>query len=259
MGKYDTVAFDVLKCDRRYQLRWAKFPVIADAVREFRRTLGRAPRVLDVGIGRARIQQIYQHRYADEPAVWHGFDLHHFRLEQSMVVPDIHRVQGNLEVGLCYDDASFDVVISSWLLQHIADPEAAVLEMARVLRPGGLLVLAVPNSPQPLKTIREVVYPPFIAARAWVRYRRGWRGASYRAQIQCYNLPRVRRMVETAGLSPERWYGLGFVTGGPISFLENYEWYYELHLRLAELMPRVGQNLVCVARKPGGDGEPSPA
>ncbi len=41
-------------------------------------------------------------------------------------------------------DASFDVIIASHVLEHIADEAAAVAEMARVLRPGGRAILMVP-------------------------------------------------------------------------------------------------------------------
>ncbi len=40
---------------------------------------------------------------------------------------------------------SFDVVISCETIEHLPDPRAAVCEMARVTRPGGLLYLTTPN------------------------------------------------------------------------------------------------------------------
>lgn len=40
---------------------------------------------------------------------------------------------------LPYDDASFDVVHAHQLLQHLAHPERALEEMARVCRPGGIV------------------------------------------------------------------------------------------------------------------------
>jgi SAM-dependent methyltransferase len=47
------------------------------------------------------------------------------------------------EVGdlfaLAYDDATFDVVHAHQVLQHLGDPVAALVELRRVLRPGGLL------------------------------------------------------------------------------------------------------------------------
>ncbi|MEM8753407.1 MAG: class I SAM-dependent methyltransferase [Pseudomonadota bacterium] len=44
---------------------------------------------------------------------------------------------------LPYLDGSFDVVMAAHLLEHLADPTAALAEMARVLRPGGLMILCL--------------------------------------------------------------------------------------------------------------------
>jgi ubiquinone/menaquinone biosynthesis C-methylase UbiE len=43
-------------------------------------------------------------------------------------------------------DASFDVVTCQTVLMHLADPLAALKEMLRILRPGGLLVCVEPNN-----------------------------------------------------------------------------------------------------------------
>ena len=46
---------------------------------------------------------------------------------------------------LPFEDASFDHVIASEVLEHIADDGRAIAEIARVLRPGGRLAVSVPR------------------------------------------------------------------------------------------------------------------
>ena len=54
-------------------------------------------------------------------------------------------VEGRVDVGdvhaLPYGDATFDVVHAHQVLQHVADPVAALRELARVTRPGGLVAV----------------------------------------------------------------------------------------------------------------------
>lgn len=62
------------------------------------------------------------------------------------------RFQANnliFEVGdieqIRYPDSHFDVVVSCETLEHVPNPRRAVSELARVLRPGGTLMLTTPN------------------------------------------------------------------------------------------------------------------
>jgi SAM-dependent methyltransferase len=48
--------------------------------------------------------------------------------------------------ALPFADASFDLVTCQTLLIHVADPGAVIAEMARVTRPGGLVLAAEPNN-----------------------------------------------------------------------------------------------------------------
>src|SRR5580658_7799529 len=42
-------------------------------------------------------------------------------------------------------DESFDVCVSNWVLEHVADPVSHFREVARILRPGGVYCFRTPN------------------------------------------------------------------------------------------------------------------
>ncbi len=49
------------------------------------------------------------------------------------------------EVAIPHPDASFDVVVSDSAIEHHFDPARSFDELARILKPGGLFILCLPN------------------------------------------------------------------------------------------------------------------
>ena len=75
-----------------------------------------------------------------------GFTVHCCDLYPEIFrVPKIQISQGDLSVSLPYADQTFDYVTCVEGLEHIENPQQAVREFARVLRPGGHLITSVPN------------------------------------------------------------------------------------------------------------------
>ena len=245
MGEPRHLAFGALPQTRRYRLGRARFAVMAEELAALAREPGRAPLVLDAGLGQAKLQRVMGALHPELAIRWVGIDLLGFRLRLRLDVPGIARVQGDL-TALPLADGCCDAVACSWVLQHIPHPGRALAEMARVLRPGGRLLLAVPSGPPPLRLARELVHP------AWVAFERRVLGKehSYSPQVEFYDLPRVRGLVAAAGLVPRRWQGIGFVTGGPLGPLEDLAWYYRLNLWAGARLPGWAQCLVVVAERP---------
>ncbi|MBP6002883.1 MAG: class I SAM-dependent methyltransferase [Pyrinomonadaceae bacterium] len=65
--------------------------------------------------------------------------------------PDIFRLDGveirsgNMDSRLPYSDAEFDAIVCVEGLEHIANPTNAIAEFSRMLKPGGHLIVSVPN------------------------------------------------------------------------------------------------------------------
>lgn len=53
--------------------------------------------------------------------------------------------RGDLNASLPYEDGSFNFVACVEGLEHVENPQAAVREFARLLKPGGQLIVTVPN------------------------------------------------------------------------------------------------------------------
>jgi SAM-dependent methyltransferase len=78
------------------------------------------------------------------------------------------------------EDGSMDVVVMSEVIEHLLRPELAVWEVARVLRPGGILIMTTNNASEvPLRSplshlfawIEKAVgadHPEFVSLRPWV-------------------------------------------------------------------------------------------
>ena len=96
--------------------------------------------VLEVGCGTGRISKEIAARKADLTVV----DIGERLVEQVCAEVGCKGVAGDA-CGLPFPDNSFDRVISSECIEHTFDPKAAVREMCRVCRPGGVICLTSPN------------------------------------------------------------------------------------------------------------------
>lgn len=65
-------------------------------------------------------------------------------IDVEPVFPECLKVDANGR--LPFDDASFDLVWCSEVIEHLQDPAFAMSELRRVTAPGGTLVLTTPNS-----------------------------------------------------------------------------------------------------------------
>ena len=101
-------------------------------------------RVLDVGCGNGELSEILSNRGLSVTATDLGFDSIH-RASSKIIKKNlkIPFVQGDI-YRLPYDDHIFDAVVASEIVEHLEKPQDAMLEVARVLRPGGYFICSTP-------------------------------------------------------------------------------------------------------------------
>jgi SAM-dependent methyltransferase len=120
---------------------------------------------------------------------------------------------------LPFPDDSFDLVYSANVLEHTADPERVLMESVRVLRPGGVLHMEMPNYLSYFEGHYMVFQPPILWRPMlgwWVRLVFG-RDPAFAATLQTkVNPVWCRRMVREVGKK----YPLELVSVGEELFLE---------------------------------------
>ncbi|MBA2686165.1 MAG: methyltransferase domain-containing protein [Gemmatimonadaceae bacterium] len=102
----------------------------------------RGRKALDVGCGDGARYGARVHASGVEI---HGVDISEVAVASARERGIDARV-ASLADPLPHPDASFDVVICLEVLEHLVNPAIVTREIARVLKPGGLALLSVPNS-----------------------------------------------------------------------------------------------------------------
>ena len=83
-----------------------------------------------------------------------------------------HRATLTLDLqDLALPDACLDVVLTPHVLEHVPDPDRALAELFRVLRPGGAVLLQVPL---PQSVTGRPAEPEYHGDRTLVHFRFGW-------------------------------------------------------------------------------------
>lgn len=99
-----------------------------------------APRILEVGCGLGHLVALLGRRCE----TW-GVDLSDVALRQARDAAPSGRFL-RADVGsLPFPDGAFEAAVARHVLEHLADPSAGVDELRRVVRPGGVLLAAMPN------------------------------------------------------------------------------------------------------------------
>jgi SAM-dependent methyltransferase len=109
----------------------------------------------------------------------------------------VHLVRADALASPFRDDA-FDVVFHQGLLEHFRDPRPLLVENARITRPGGRVVVDVPQTWHPYTLMKQILI-------AWNRWFAGWETQFTPAGLE-------RRLAE-AGLVVRRTYGEWMVPG----------------------------------------------
>jgi SAM-dependent methyltransferase len=100
----------------------------------------RGKRGLDIGADNGVISYLLRQRGGQ----WHSADLDERAVTsiRQLVGKNVHRLDGG---ATSFEDGAFDQIIVVDFLEHIPDDHLFVRELARILKPGGLVIINVPH------------------------------------------------------------------------------------------------------------------
>lgn len=265
----------------RHEMR---YDIVADGVRKY---LPRGGRILDIGCGSMNVAD----RVRDLDAHYVGVDFGDPHIRYA--AKKYGTASASFRVGFARCDAaalplvasSVDVVVLTEVIEHLIRPEQAVWEIARVLKPGGVLVLTTNNasevplaSPlsQPLAWVEKAIgadVPMLISHRPWV-----WPEKVHRDLLpdgspdvylpHTHHIPaETRRMLAAAGLTTLKWSSFEFPPphSRTARVLERLgaagRWGVDVIEAAAHVTPlirRLGTHLFLIARKTGAPVASSP-
>ena len=127
---------------------------VDDALRSLER-----PHVLEAGCGSAAHVRFPQSSHIT------GIDIDTHQLARNTAVSE--KILGDVET---YDlpPATYDAIVCWYVFEHLNFPDHALVRFARAVKPGGVIVLALPNLMTPKGLITK--YSPHWFHVAWRRY-----------------------------------------------------------------------------------------
>lgn len=231
------MAFGRIPAYCKYELFMERYRSAAEIVRR-ELPLGPDTQFLDVGCGSGFMKQFFD----PGEGQWHGIEVWEQRANGCRRL-GYEIVDINIETTpFPYEAQKFDVVFASHVIEHLPEPAKALRECARVLKPGGILLVATPTKPPLIAGIINCVH----------HMRKNALGQTQ----QAFSAPSLRAMVSRAlpDDAETRWRlidcrGLRLLSCRRRFKLENLYWFYRINTLLARRATYLAPEVNLIYRK----------
>lgn len=216
-----------------YELRQARYQrlgeVAATEADRVARGEGRPVSLLDVGVGQGRSLRYMTPHMVDAELDLTGVDVFPCGTDEVYRSSDWRLLDRDLEEGLPdLEDDAYDIVICEQVLEHLHRYDRTLMDLERVVRPGGMVIVGVPIFPPGLHRLRAPL----------VRLEERVRGPRNRKHVQAWSLRAFLRDLRLLrSLKVEDVRGFRVVSGGLLRPLEFKRWWWRLNRKLGEWLP----------------------
>lgn len=160
-------------------------------------------KVLEVGCGRGFYLKTLKSVWPDLDVT--GVDVNQKYLDNAREFLrglDVKLIKGDA-TRLPFKSQAFDRIIASEVLEHIPDDKKAISEMYRVLKPGGIAMITVPNKNYPLcwdpaNWVLERLFDRHLPSNIW------WLSGIWADHVRLYNEKELRDKMEKKGFKIEK-------------------------------------------------------
>jgi SAM-dependent methyltransferase len=161
-------------------------------------------KILDVGCGKGGIMTACAMRGADVS----GFDVDLEEIEfarswaESLNLSDKISIEMGDGENIPFADNTFDLIICSYVLEHVKNPEKVIREISRVLKPGGFCCASIPNPIFPREGHYKIFWIPFLPKALGRRYLelKGFNPDFFVKNVYYLSVSRAVRLFKSAGL-----------------------------------------------------------
>ena len=133
---YESIAADFDNVMNRYEVA-KRLDIIFNKILNFDL---KGKKFLDAGCGTG----LFSAAAAKRGAIVTSLDVGSKLLEQVAKKCKSKRIIGNV-AKMPFKDNSFDIVLATEIIEHTSNPEKSIGELSRVTKPGGLVIITVPN------------------------------------------------------------------------------------------------------------------
>lgn len=153
-------------------------------------------KVLEVGCGRG-FYLMAMEKICPQANIW-GIDLNKKYLAIAKRITSKVRIITSDATQLPFKDGTFDKVMASEILEHIEDDTKAVTEIYRVLKPGGVAMISVPNKDyplawDPLNWLLERTIKRHMSSHIW------WLAGLWADHVRLYSKEEIRERLADGG------------------------------------------------------------